>query len=715
MSTKMLASKIPIDSRALYLAINARDGYAAEKELPLVVRAVSKIRYLKGQGQEGLIYMSESPKLTESDFLAAYSGEILTTRQLLTHKDPRTHAYTISLAHEEEEYGVETELPVRYLSRRWLFSGWNELGVRGLAIFANHQIVNNEQRWPINELLSDEVHKKLIKNGKKKQNVSIVHELAMQLGTHEILFWQTNALHVSSLTFDEMIKKVHEVYLSTDYRVQVNYPANAQIARMLLDRTFILSNNSLDKSVVDILGGGAERNRLVHWRGAMCCRVTYIEKIPDVEIQKGDEILVTYGPEYQEYNSGDAKTFSLRRTTAYYPANRPYLKPFTRETDENDAKGNFFVRSLDVRNNSGMEKIIRDLVPLVLLFDNIDNEMPFVVNHLTMRFTTEYAPYHIKKPPYNDSAKFIRKLVSETLGLLAGEEYATIFNDEERHDSLVTLFVRTVHRLAEYIQADEMDRIAQAFYKASFIHFVPNKQALDKVNAILQRLRDERSRRSRELCSGEELSPLEEVSNARMLRNYYEIPLLGVTNLFYRDALYYMTGGDDNSLFAESLTDYNTAMRVYTASRDAFVELVMPVIHYASRVLGQQEFDMDVLVTSALDQKEYTNTLNGLKLMFIYRAEQFATHSRELDYRSLTIIYMRLFAMMRLLPLTQLELSWFDRLYRQYRALYVYITQKYILSSDNQTLDRVTPASPLLAPFDYPVIKKKWYARVLVF
>lgn len=717
MSTKMLPSAIPVNSRALYLAINARDGYAAENDLPLVAREKSKILYL--ENEHGLICKKTSAN-SETDFLAAYSGEILTTRQLLTHNDPRTHAYTISLAHEQDEEDEETELPIRYLSRRWLFSGWNALGKRDLAIFANHQIVNNEKKWSFLDLYKkfypnpnpdnnnnepNNEHQKLVKNG-AKGNENALKGFAELLGTHELLFWRNGTV----LTFDKMLIKSKDNIIYRDYLVQVKYPANAQLARMLLDRTFILSTNSVDKDAIDILGGGAERNRLVHWRGAMCCRVTYIEKLPDAVIYEGDEIIVTYGAEYQEYNSGDDKAFSEKRTTAYYPANRPFLKLF--QSDDASTNEHLFIRALKIANNTALAKLIRDLIPLVMLLDNIKNESSELIGQAIDRYTTAYAGDYIRTPEYDDSALFVRKLVSETLVLLLGDEYETLI---DKNESIVALLVDILNqRLAEFLQADEMDRIAQSLYKASVIHFVPKKESFDKVQVILRRFRKEREQRSRELCFGERLTELESIDDARMLSDYYEIPLLGVTNLFYRDALYYMTT-NDVTLFAESLSGYNTSMRIYTASRAAFAELIAPVTHYVASIFNGQ-VDLERLARNALEEVECANTLNGLKMLFIYRIEQFDTSRREMDYLSLAVLYMRLFGMIRLLPLTQLEDAWLDRLYRQFRALFVYVSQQYVLSRDDQTLDRGTPTtSPLWLFSDgnkYHEIKQKWYARV---
>lgn len=698
--TYKMSTRVRVDSLALYIAINVRDGYTdVGDELPRIEVAQTKIPYLADENERGLLYAGRF-LLIDTTFLAAYSGEVLSTRSLLTHKEPRVHSYTIALANEDNVDDVLDEKPVRYYSRQWLLSGWNSLGKEAKAIFANHQIVENHRKWTLNEVApTNEAYSGTVVP-------ATLAKLNEHLGTKDLVFFYHDTPYTS----------VYDIPRTATYdalRIEINYPANAELTRMTLDRTYILSN-APKRGEVAILGGGASHNRLVHWRGTICCRVTYIESLPDVTIRPGEEILIKYGREYQEYDDDDGRAiYSIERTRAYYPSiGRPYLRVFpltaTMERSENR-----FVQRLEV-DSRRLPVVLCDLVPLVLLRANLDHEASPIVAYHLQQFSTKYATKPLLH--HENKSVLLQMLIYETLGLLLPDTLRPAWLRDEPNDDgrdwLTVRFMMLLHELASFMQADDLDRLSRKLYKSSFIHLVVSRDKRDTLNRLLYLLRDERMRRSKALCFAE---PLEKeysgealanvlIENAKILRTHYEIPLLGETNILYRDSLYYMTRDDkDDTVLGESLYAYNGELRIYEASRGAFITLVAPVVSKLP--------ERDTLIDEALAvEGTYGTTLKSLKVTFIYYLEQWATQWRVADFHCLTQIYMRLFATMRLLPLTQLEDAWLVRLYDHIYALYRWALQNNA-SRDHSASQQMTPL--LLTSFDYRATKHRWYKKLL--
>lgn len=631
--------------------------------------------------EKGLIYMSDEVYEGEG-FLAAYSGEILGVRDLLTHPDTKVNDYTIELLPDDDE-----TKPTRYLSRQWRLSGWCPKGKEHLAIYANHQIIGDTQKRRLSDIIPRDELQGLqrLEATTPKQNTEIRDKLLRILGTHDVSFFPIESKPNQRMLNADYVPRhasTNNLHIAKDYYVVVNYPANAELVRMNPIRTFILSNGT-QEGTIDILDH-ADNNRIFHWDGTICCSVMFIDTKPGAEIHPGDEITVSYGTEYANNNG----VYRLDRKVAYYPADRPFLVPFELRDKENKAYA-----------DKKLVEILIDAVSVVLH----TNSSNLTANFIIQRFITKY------DLRVADPQKALVRLLNE---VLPDSDLPQWLDDEAQEiegnlDTPILLqgFVSLIHSLAKYIQADDMDRLVKALYRVAFIHFVPGDKVIAKVNATLAKLRKRRSARSRALLQEEEnqsfSDDLVEEEDELDIQNYFLIPLLGESNLVYRDSLYYMM--HQNTAFHESRREYNTKMYIYEGTREAFTELVLPVTRYLNeqRVLDKQT-TIDALLTETLGIKE--NSIAQLKMTFIFYLGLFMEKNRYSDFLSLTYAYLRLFALIRLLPVTQLEDRWLDRLYGRYRVLYVEVAMKNTIVYTKKNT-QTTPTDS----FDYAKEKAKWY------
>ena len=664
--------KIMIDGDALYHAIKKREGATLLLEdLPIVERRQrTKVLYLERDSHDSLV-IKKKATCKEECFLKADSGELL-------HMDNMAIS-DLGIAMVQDD--------------RWM------LGTHQYPVALSSEILEGEAVPLDSRLLRKRGFKKDDLRGEMRSKD--LRCIAKCVGTRHLLFSTTSKEGVFySTPLEDLITYVEKaehnkselpVPLYEHYKVTARYSANVRRVMMPYDRTFIIGPNTENTDLIEVLGGGAENNRLAHYDGTIVCGLSYLERLPGVRvIEKGEELIMAM---QQQVPSKKREIPRFENLLTYETHPLSAMIPYMLLAMQN-RKFPLMPPPPLLIDNAMLGVALRDLIGMVLLMNNISYE-PIAVRQFKQRqFIVKYfgEPQAMLLDGVLQVKPVLRQLINHTVSIFLPLEMTPPWafvvggSGSVMNDELVVHFVKLLDKLARhYLDASQCDALARALYKHSFINLTTSMPILRGVTHLFDELR--KTRYSKARLPVTTTNNVESASETRLaviskqIRPYYEIILMGETNGLYRDTLYYMANPESDKS-DELVMDMRTYrhMRIYTGSESAYRELVRPVFKLTSQLvnLGKEGEQQEKNAKNAPLPLSLSNNIKGLMIQLIYYAHYFIESEETCDFVAFSRCYTRLYALMRLLPVTQLQNAWLHRLYAKTLGLYLYVCDRFI-------------------------------------
>lgn len=491
-------------------------------------------------------------------------------------------------------------------------------------------------------------------------------------------------------------------------RPQSQQLANAQLKALPFSRTCIISPKANAREPdFDVLGGGAANNRLLLSQGYMCSYVVCLEASESI---KSGETIIADTPESM-----------LAPTTA--DEQRPvYLVPVKLPPNASESQIGQLVLALFNHNeqynpNDLLTRLICDLAPLIISAStsSVPIESSFARYYKSQAFYTKWFQAldsgQMQLPPTDVSPGLSYDLIVNQYGQHVAQFLA---NSNSNPIQVVEFMKNLVHQNRTRIDAGGFARLGKRLYRAAHINFFLSDQQrteiyrtiYDEKNQLFSiEPEQQQQQKQHDAVVWKERALWLAASNRLLI-----VPLLGKTNVLYRDALYFM---DDCSakLPRLDMRSYNE-MVIYQGN--GVPRLLQPFREFVGRILV---LELDDYHKHSAGPLSYN--MRDLKVEFIYTYGFFRRTRGTEDFAALLRIFSRLYGVMRLLPVNQLEDAWLQRAYTRYFGFFLTACHRFITNAAD--VDQTAPPLPKHANFDedqspdFAASNYKQYKSLLLF
>jgi|WetSurMetagenome_2_1015567.scaffolds.fasta_scaffold09497_2 hypothetical protein len=457
---------------------------------------------------------------------------------------------------------------------------------------------------------------------------------------------------------------------------------NTTLETVSYNRSFIirvLIKYSNNHEFFKLLSRSAEKNRFVIWNGYLCCHIVYLSA---KETIKPENELIFVNKQNETY---------------------PYLLDIQK-------------RLPLFTNNSELLGFLLDIIPF--FFDR--GASGFALYYKTRKFSLKWQHKEIGMPRKETVEEMIQSVVSVARG---PNKWIKLDSKEEMTD-IVDLLNYIIHPFRRYINAEGYNRISKRLFQCSYIDCYATEQTIEKAYKYIYKEKlvysEQATKSVLNLTENSNFDRKAWFSNDGY--NFFLIPVLGESNVLYRDCLYFMTRmiyRDEKKTVEEREDDKENDKLKIESKEEQFAlpqaiekekqllasgessliqslefydkmvvfhgehkirRLMLPLKVFVNSIVCM-EFE-DYYYDTVIGTRNQSYNIKDLKREFVYAYAFFTGSLKVSDFVKLIRIYARFYYILRLLPVPQLENKWVNTVFARYFNYFLLVCDLFIEKKD---------------------------------
>ncbi len=459
---------------------------------------------------------------------------------------------------------------------------------------------------------------------------------------------------------------------------------NASLEVVSYNRSFIIrvsKKRRLNFEFFKLLSRSAEKNRYIIWNGYLCCHIVYLSAKNDIKPREE----IVYSKNKEKGLEAYIYLFRIRDKIALF--------------DSNDELVEFLL----------------DIIPFFI----DKGSSRFALYYKARKFASKWS----KKELSVNLTNTVEEMIHSVIEIARLTNKWIKLESKEGIDNIVDFIEYIIHSLNRYINAAGYDQISKRLFQCSYINCYATENTKKMAYEYIYK---EKLNYSQEVSEVDLNSTKDwKFDRKKWFSNdgykFFLIPVLGESNILYRDCLYFMTkmiyhdqeeeNEDDKendkleidskeaekyslsratekekhllitgqSSFTTSLEHYDKMVVFHGAHKTR--RLMLPLKIFINSIVCM-EFE-DYYYDRAVGIRDQSYNVKDLKVEFIYAHHLFTSSLRVSDFVRLVRIYARLYYILRLLPVPQLEDKWVLTVFARYFKYFLIVCDLFIREKKN--------------------------------